>query len=85
MPKRKTKKQIKADKRRAGSLGGTATFTRHGPEHMRAIGKRGAATTWTRYSMHPYGLTQYALKERATGKLIKIIGRAPSMESILGE
>ena len=60
-------------KSQAGRLGGLATFKKYGKEHMSDIGTRGAETTWTRYSKSPYGLTQYALTERATGKIIRIM------------
>lgn len=90
--RKKTQKQIKADKRRAGSAGGAATVQNH-PEtnergknaHMSRIGRLGAAETWRRYHLAPYGLTQYVMVSRATNKVIKVIGRAPRMESILGE
>lgn len=57
-------------KREAGSKGGITTARRYGPEYMREIGKRGAATTWTRYYLAPIGQTQYALVERETGKIV---------------
>jgi general stress protein YciG len=61
------------NKREAGKLGGLATFKKHGRTHMQDIGTKGAQTTWTRYSKAPYGLTQYALVERATNKIIRIL------------
>ena len=63
------------NKQQAGSKGGRATVERHGREHMQQIGRRGAEVTWTRYSLSPYGLTQYAMVERATGKIKTIRGR----------
>jgi hypothetical protein len=63
------------NKRQAGSKGGRVTVSRHGAEHMRTIGKRGAAVTWQRYQLSPIGLTEYAMVERATGKIVKIISR----------
>ena len=56
-------------KAQAGSLGGRSTLARHGVEHMRAIGKRGAATLWRRYSLLPYELSKYALVSRETGQI----------------
>ncbi len=40
-------------RKEAGSKGGRATVARHGPQHMREIGKRGAAVTWERYQPLP--------------------------------
>ena len=62
-------------KAQAGSKGGRATYERHGSAHFSRIGKRGAAVTWTRYQLSPVGLTEYAMVERATGKIICIKGR----------
>lgn len=59
-------------KREAGQRGGRTTASRYGSGYMREIGRRGAATTWTRYYLAPVGQTQYALVERATGKIIQI-------------
>jgi general stress protein YciG len=36
----------KHTKQRAGQKGGLATVAKHGIEHMRNIGKRGATVTW---------------------------------------
>lgn len=66
---------MKHTKQTAGRIGGRATVARHGREHMQQIGKRGAAVTWTRYQLSPVGLTEYAMVERSTGKIIRIISR----------
>ena len=63
------------NKQQAGRRGGRATVARHGPTHMSRIGKRGAAVTWTRYQLSPIGLTEYAMIERATGKIVSVRGR----------
>jgi hypothetical protein len=42
---------------------------------MQDIGAKGALTTWTRYQLMPYGQTEYAMTERATGKIKCIRGR----------
>jgi len=62
-------------KQKAGQRGGRATVARHGRDHMQRIGRRGAEPTWSRYSLSPVGLTEYALVERATGKIVRVIGR----------
>lgn len=54
-------------KAQAGRLGGLATVAKHGPAHMAAIGRRGAAALWARYDLAPAGLTGWALIERETG------------------
>ncbi len=63
---------MKHTKQQAGSLGGRATFARHGREHMREIGKRGAAVTWTRYTLKPVNESQYAMVHRETNRIITI-------------
>jgi hypothetical protein len=36
---------------------------------MRQIGKRGAAVTWTRYSLKPVNESQYAMVSRTDGTI----------------
>ena len=60
---------MKHTKQTAGQIGGRVTVQKYGPEHMRTIGKRGAKVTWTRYYLAPIGQFQYAMVERATGKI----------------
>lgn len=71
------------NKVQAGRLGGLSTYTRHGSAHMSRIGTAGARVTWTRYSLKPYGLAQYAMVRRDNNKIIRVIGQAPRMEEIL--
>lgn len=59
-------------KQEAGSKGGRATVERHGREHMRTIGRKGAAVTWSRYTLSPVGLNRFAMVEKDTGK-VKVI------------
>ena len=66
---------MKHTKRQAGSKGGKQTLANRGREHFQTIGRKGAAVTWTRYQLSPIGLTEYALIERATGKIVKIVSR----------
>ncbi len=56
-------------KQQAGSKGGRATVTKHGREHMQKIGKRGAAATWSRYFLAPYGIGGYAMVDRKTSQV----------------
>ncbi len=60
------------NRKQAGSKGGRATVAKHGREHMQEIGKRGAAATWARYFLAPWGTSRYAMVERKTFKIIKI-------------
>lgn len=75
---KQNKKQI------AGSKGGRATLAKHGRGHMAKIGKAGAAVTWARYYKAPYGQSQYMMVRRDNNKIVRIIGKAPKMETILG-
>lgn len=53
-----------------GRRGGRATVAKHGREHMQAIGKRGAASFWKRYTLHPVGTSDFAITSRKTGEVI---------------
>lgn len=59
-------------KRDAGRLGGLATLAKHGPEHMRNIGRCGAAVFWKRYHLAPVDIAAFAIVERATGRVVAL-------------
>ena len=63
---------MKHTKRTAGAKGGRATVAKYGLGHMAKIGKAGAKTTWTRYSLKPVNESQYAMVDRETNKIISI-------------
>jgi hypothetical protein len=54
---------------KAGALGGRSTYSRHGREHMQAIGKKGALSLWQRYNLLPWNLSGWALVDKTTGEL----------------
>lgn len=56
----------KHTKQQAGQKGGLATVAKHGADHMRSIGRRGASVTWQRYYLAPYGIGGYAMLDRKT-------------------
>lgn len=68
-------------KQNAGSLGGRKTFERYGSEHMRNIGRRGAASTWQRYTLAPVGASGWAMVDRKTGKVKAVTGYTPPPRS----
>lgn len=59
-------------KQQAGSKGGRATASKYGSAYMQRIGKRGAAVTWTRYTLKPVNESQYAMVHKETNKIISI-------------
>ena len=59
----------KHTKRSARSLGGRSTVQRYGPQHMSKIGKKGAAVTWQRYHLMPYGIGDFAMVDEQTGTI----------------
>lgn len=67
----------KMTKAQAGSLGGRATVARHGHDHMRIIGQRGAAATWQRYQLVPAGLSDLAMVRKDNGALIAFLSGDP--------
>lgn len=62
--------ELSQKKRTAGRLGGLATVRKYGSDHMREIGRRGAAATWRRYNLLPIGIGGYAMVERDTGAVV---------------
>jgi len=64
-------------KHKAGRIGGLKTVERHGTEHMRAIGKRGAKTFWKRYSVKPAGTSGWVILHRETQQVVNFIGSLP--------
>ena len=61
------------NKVRAGRLGGETTYLRHGPEHMSAIGRRGAHALHDKYHLAPVGLSRFALVDRETGIIVAFL------------
>lgn len=57
-------------KTQAGRLGGLATSKKHGKIHMREIGKKGAAVTWSRYFIAPVGQSHYAMVRKSDNVII---------------
>lgn len=60
----------KMSKQEAGALGGKTTAERYGREYFSRIGKLGAETTWTRYTLRPTGTRMFAMVNRETGKIV---------------
>ena len=58
-PKAKNEK-----KAAAGRKGGLVTAAKHGREHFQAAGRKGAETTWKRYTLVPWGLNLFAMFSR---------------------
>ena len=57
----------------AGKLGGLATFAKHGRQHMKRIGKRGADVFHARYKLQPFGQYQWAIVRRSDSVIIGYI------------
>ena len=60
-------------KTEAGRLGGKATARKYGKEHMAEIGRKGAETTWTRYTLQPIGVNQFAMVNKETNQIVAFI------------
>jgi general stress protein YciG len=58
------------NKQEAGSKGGRVTVAKHGREHMRKIGSKGAAAFWKRYTLRPAGTSDFAIVDRKTNEVI---------------
>lgn len=70
-------KQQPHTKQEAGRRGGLATVARHGKDHMRAIGKRGAQIFHERYSLKPVGTSDFAIVKRDTGEFVRFLSGRP--------
>lgn len=62
------------NKSEAGRLGGKRTFEKYGSDHMRAIGKRGALVFHAKYQLVPVHMSEFAIVDRLTGKVVNVIG-----------
>ncbi len=69
---------MKHTKQTAGRKGGQTTVTRHGRAHMQAIGKRGAAVTWSKYHLAPIGQSGWAMVDRTTNEVKTFVNYIPS-------
>lgn len=56
-----------------GAMGGRVTVHRYGREYMQAIGRKGAAAFWRRYKLEPCDLSDFAIVERATGRVVNLL------------
>ena len=68
---------MKHTKKTAGAKGGRATVEKHGRAHMAAIGKTGAAVTWSRYQLSPIGQSGWAMVHRQTNEVKTFINYIP--------
>jgi hypothetical protein len=70
--------QQKHSKESAGRLGGLATLERHGRGHFADIGQAGAAAFWNKYRLAPSGGSDFAIVDRASGRVVSYTsGRRP--------
>jgi hypothetical protein len=70
----KSLSQKRAD---AGRLGGIATREKHGAHHFRKAGKKGAASTWSKYRLAPIGQSGWAMVDRETDQVKTFINYIP--------
>lgn len=63
------KKSLSEIRAEAGRKGGRATLKKHGRDHYRRIGRKGAESTWQRYSLRPYKTSQFAMVDRESGEI----------------
>ena len=55
---------------------GRKLVAQYGVEHMRAIGRRGAAAFWKKYHLSPVDIAAFAIVERATGRVVALTNYA---------
>lgn len=61
------------NKTQAAALGGKAVYLKYGTDHMRKLGKAGAAATWNRYTLQPINLNDFAMVNKETGQIVATI------------
>ena len=61
----------------AGKLGWRATLERHGREHFKKIGKKGARVFHGRYKLEPYGIGDFAVVNRETNEIKAFLSGMP--------
>lgn len=74
---RKTKESLIRKRREAGRRGGLATHAKHGSEHMRTIGAKGAKVFHSRYRLEPVMLNDFAIVHRETGEVRAFLSGLP--------
>lgn len=77
MSKQDPKENARRKMRALGRQGGLQTVARHGVEHMRRIGRKGAAAFHSRYSIAPVGTSQYAVVRRGTNVVVAFLDGLP--------
>lgn len=60
-------------KSECGRLGGLSTKARYGREHYSSIGRKGATVFHERYTLAPYGLSNYVILDRQTGRFVNYL------------
>lgn len=58
------------NKAQAGHLGGQATFKKHGSDHMKVIGLKGAQAFWKKYTLLPKSTANFAIVNRQTNQIV---------------
>jgi hypothetical protein len=68
---------LKEKRREAGRRGGLATLARHGVDHFRRIGTKGARVFWKRYRFSPVGTSQFAIVRRDNNSIVAYLDGMP--------
>jgi hypothetical protein len=73
----KEKEELSRKRAAAGRRGGLATLAKHGLEHFREIGKKGARAFWLKYELLPVGLSQFAIVRRDSCEIVAYLDGKP--------
>lgn len=74
---RDLKESLSRKRAAAGRRGGRATVARHGVEHMRSIGAKGAKVFHSRYKLEPVNQNDFAIVHRETGEVKNFLNGKP--------
>lgn len=64
------------------SLGGQAVFRKYGSAYMSKIGRAGAVAFWKKYTVQPVQLTRFAIVNRETGEIVRIMNEMNNIRYI---
>jgi len=69
--------QLSKKRSEAGRAGGLTTLARHGVDHFKRIGAKGARVFHLRYRLEPVYLNDFAIVKRETGEAVAFVSGKP--------
>lgn len=67
----------KLTRKEVASLGGKAVYKKYGSSYMSKIGRLGFKAMLQKYELQPYSVNDWAIVDRATGKIVAYLSGKP--------